>query len=286
MEHEQKETPMSQESQTLPHNAVTPRSRKLRRTALIAVPLIAAAILVACGGGSGGTTPPPPAPTYTVGGTVTGLSGSLVLQNNAGNDATISANGGFTFTTALNSGAAYAVTVKTQPSTASLAQNCVVTGGAGSVGGSNVTNVSVACVTTAINGITVPPPPGTANDSTIAGIDSDNNGIRDDIDIFIATKYGTNPTAYAGAKRATKALQKILTTNPLQADQARLALQDIGDAGVCAGRAFRSVNLNSQQELNEIYLRSLSTAERLAHDRRVSAAGGLFERSVLAAVCQ
>jgi hypothetical protein len=81
--------------------------------------------------------------TFTVGGTVSGLSGAgLVLQNNGGNSLAISANGAFTFTTALASGATYSVTVNTQPS----GQNCTVTNGTGTVS-ANVTNVAVNCVT-------------------------------------------------------------------------------------------------------------------------------------------
>ena len=54
--------------------------------------------------------------TFTVGGTVSGLLGhGLVLRNNGGNDLTIGANGAFTFATPLATGAAYAVTVLTQP---------------------------------------------------------------------------------------------------------------------------------------------------------------------------
>ena len=37
--------------------------------------------------------------TFSVGGTVSGLSGTVVLQNNGGNDLSVSANGPFTFTT-------------------------------------------------------------------------------------------------------------------------------------------------------------------------------------------
>ncbi len=40
-------------------------------------------------------------PTYTVGGTISGLTGTVVLENNAGNDLSTSANGAFTFSTAL-----------------------------------------------------------------------------------------------------------------------------------------------------------------------------------------
>ena len=82
--------------------------------------------------------------TYTVGGTVSGLTGSgLVLQNNGGNNLPISANGAFTFTTPVPSGSLYAVTVLTQPGTPT--QTCVVTNGSGTIGAANVTNVTVAC---------------------------------------------------------------------------------------------------------------------------------------------
>ena len=101
-------------------------------------------LLAACGGGGG--TSSAPMITYTVGGTVTGLSGSgLVLQVNAGSNLAISAAGAFTFTGGLGSGAAYSVTVATQPS--SPTQNCVVTNGSGTVGSANVTNVAVVCTT-------------------------------------------------------------------------------------------------------------------------------------------
>ncbi len=84
--------------------------------------------------------------TYTIGGSVTGLSGTgLVLQNNGGNNLAVVANGAFTFTTAIASGANYAVTVLTQPGTP--AQTCTVTNGTGTVGAANVTNVAVNCTT-------------------------------------------------------------------------------------------------------------------------------------------
>jgi hypothetical protein len=83
---------------------------------------------------------------YTVGGTVTGLSGSgLVLEDNGGDDLTVPAGGTFTFPTALQAGAPYAVTVKTQPT--NPAQTCSVTGASGAVGAANVTSVAVSCTT-------------------------------------------------------------------------------------------------------------------------------------------
>jgi Bacterial Ig-like domain len=99
------------------------------------------------------TTPPPPPPagSYTIGGTVSGLTGSgLVLNNNGGNDLAVTANGAFTFSTAIAGGAAYAVTVATPPS----GQRCDVANGSGTVAAANVTGVTVTCTST-----TPPPPP-------------------------------------------------------------------------------------------------------------------------------
>ena len=83
-------------------------------------------------------------PTYTVGGTIAGLTGTAVLENNAGNDLSTSTNGAFTFSTALAQGSAYNVTVKTNPS----GQACTVTNPSGTIAAANVTNVSISCVTT------------------------------------------------------------------------------------------------------------------------------------------
>lgn len=104
--------------------------------------------LSACGGGGGssggiGNSAPQ---SYTVGGSVTSLSGSgLVLQNNAGNDLTIAASGNFTFSTVTANGAAYAVTVKTQPT--NPAQICTATNASGNVSNANVTNITISCGT-------------------------------------------------------------------------------------------------------------------------------------------
>lgn len=84
-----------------------------------------------------------PAADYTVGGSVFGLSGTLVLENNGGDNLTINSNSSFTFATPVAQGEPYSVTVLTQPT----GQTCSVTNGSGTMGGANVTNVSLNCVT-------------------------------------------------------------------------------------------------------------------------------------------
>jgi hypothetical protein len=85
------------------------------------------------------------AATYSVGGTVSGLEGSgLVLQDNGGNNLTVSGTGtvNFTFTTSLIGGATYAVTILTQPS--SPKQTCTLANATGTIVGS-VNNVLISC---------------------------------------------------------------------------------------------------------------------------------------------
>ncbi|HEY4446135.1 MAG TPA: hypothetical protein VGN30_17755, partial [Steroidobacteraceae bacterium] len=81
---------------------------------------------------------------YTVGGTLTGLRGQgLVLEDNSGNDLSLSSNGAFAFSNRIKKNSAYSVTVKTQPSNPT--QTCSVHNGSGTVSKNNVTNVIVSC---------------------------------------------------------------------------------------------------------------------------------------------
>jgi hypothetical protein len=83
--------------------------------------------------------------TYSVTGSVTGLTtAGLVLAN--GGDAVAVAAGatGFALPTALAQGASYAVTVQAQPS----GEQCSLTHSIGTISGGNVTNVAVACAAT------------------------------------------------------------------------------------------------------------------------------------------
>jgi hypothetical protein len=83
------------------------------------------------------------ATSYTVGGTVTllGTGKSITLQNNEGNDLTISTNGSYTFSSSLANNTAYAVSILTQPTN----QICVLSNASGTILGLNVTNVDVTC---------------------------------------------------------------------------------------------------------------------------------------------
>lgn len=83
---------------------------------------------------------------YLVGGTVTGLAGTgLSIRNNGSNTTSITANGGYAFSTPLSNGATYSVTINAQP--VSPAQTCSVSGGSGTIAGADVTTANINCIT-------------------------------------------------------------------------------------------------------------------------------------------
>ncbi|MBW4039511.1 MAG: hypothetical protein HIU91_11680 [Acidobacteria bacterium] len=103
---------------------------------------VALMIVVGCGGGGAPKATPVPA-TYAISGVIAGLTTpGLVLQNNDGDNLTVSANAtSFTFATQITSGGAYSVTVLTQPN----GENCTISSGNG-MASANVSSVSIKCV--------------------------------------------------------------------------------------------------------------------------------------------
>lgn len=110
--------------------------------------------LAACGGGGsdggasggggnddGGNNTPS---SHAVGGTVSGLSGTVTLQNNGGDTISVAADGSFRFTVPLPVGQSYQVSVASQP----VNQHCAVTAGSGVMGPAEISNVAINCTTT------------------------------------------------------------------------------------------------------------------------------------------
>src|SRR5262245_37286513 len=79
---------------------------------------------------------------FQVGGTLSGLNGATVtLRLNNGLDLVLGGNGAFHFSTKLEQGDTYTVTVQTQPG--GPIQTCTVTNGTGTIS-ADVTDVGVA----------------------------------------------------------------------------------------------------------------------------------------------
>lgn len=138
--------------------------------------LIGACAVAACSNGRGSVeeTGEQTDAGFTVGGAVSGLEGAgLTLQLNGASDLAVAANGAFTFAGSLADGAAYDVTIRTQPG--SPAQTCEVSSGAGRIAGADVTNVAVVCTT----GSTAFAVGGAVTGLTGSGLVLRNNGAED-----------------------------------------------------------------------------------------------------------
>ena len=88
--------------------------------------------------------------SFNIGGTVTGLSGVLIIQNNSGDDTVVEKTGSgdvsFTFKTRISSGSAYSVSVKLQPNT----QTCTASNASGTTS-DNISNITIACTSSSYN---------------------------------------------------------------------------------------------------------------------------------------
>ena len=105
--------------------------------------------------------------TYSIGGTLSGLTTSgLVLQNNGGDNLTVASDATtFTFSTEIEYGSVYSVTIATQPT----GQTCTVTNGSGTTT-ADVTSVVITCTTDTFS------IGGTLSDLTASGLILQNNG--------------------------------------------------------------------------------------------------------------
>ena len=144
--------------------------------------------------------------TYTIAGSISGLTATgLVLQNNGTDNTSVPANAmGFTMNTGLISGSSYDITVETQPS--GLA--CTVTNGTGTIASQDVGNVSIACVVqpsfTVLHTFTGGTTDGDVPEAgLVLGADGNfygttgEGGAQNDGTIFEVTPSGTETVLYA-----------------------------------------------------------------------------------------
>lgn len=146
--------------------------------------------------------------TYTVGGSLSGLTGSVVLQNNAGDNLTLSADGDFVFATAIADGSTYAVSVLTQPDV----QTCIVGHGTGTLSGANITDVTVTCSTDTfavggtVSGL------GAGKSVTLQNNDASNVVVVDDSNPVFTFPIQNDGTSYAVTVKTQPAGQVCTVT--------------------------------------------------------------------------
>lgn len=80
-----------------------------------------------------------------ISGNVTGLNGSLQIQNNGGDNLQINSNGSYQFSSLLNSGDNYLVSVAVNPTSPN--QTCVLMNNSGTIVDADINNIDINCTT-------------------------------------------------------------------------------------------------------------------------------------------
>ena len=121
----------------------------------------------------------------------------------------------------------------------------------------------------------VPPDPGPANDLTVAGIDSDNDGVRDDVERWIADQYATSARLRTSAYQASHALQLSVTSAGNSPEASMILRAIVVSANCLAVTDPGGIN----QTLQRVQARTLNTiVRRQAHDRfAMSFAGAIID---------
>lgn len=149
---------------------------------------------------------------YTLGGTVSGLSGSgLSLSLNGGDSLAIASNGDYSFPGGLPDTSAYEVTVAAQPA----GQVCTVADGLGAIAGANVGNVDISCIAGVTNWTVTPSVGsgvGTISPDTALAIDD-----GDTATFILAPGTGQQVASVTGTCDGTLTGNSYVT-NPVTAD--------------------------------------------------------------------
>lgn len=109
-----------------------------------------------------------------------------------------------------------------------------------------------------INGISVPPEPDeTENNATLAGVDSNSNGIRDDVERTIAQDFGKDPKKYDQTINLAIYEQAILTNPTEEVKQAYIQTVKCDDLTSSESNRITNKIINTD-ERSDAYIRALS----------------------------
>lgn len=131
--------------------------------------------------------------------------------------------------------------------------------------GSSAT-IPTAQTTETINGIAVPPVPNpTANNATLAGVDSNGNGVRDDVERKIASD-ASSQSQFNSQLLIAKEFQTILVSTSISNDDIKMS-----------GKKIACIVISNKGEIKENSIRTMlldSDVRRTDMRSKLSRAGG------------
>lgn len=136
------------------------------------------------------------------------------------------------------------------------------------------------------NGIIVPPDPGSAATATVPGVDTNNNGIRDEVDRYIAQTYGAEPTKFVAAQALAIANQLLLITPTTDINAATAAVYANADSGVCLVGKFPNDEDAAIRMNKDMVLQTFNTTGRQKQVQAIVFKVGMFTRSTKGVICK
>ncbi len=110
-----------------------------------------------------------------------------------------------------------------------------------------VTNSSQPTVTNSTDQSGLPPDPGEAGKQTLAGVDSDHDGVRDDVQRYIAQTYSNSEKTRAALTQDAKVVQSEL----LDANSKQLSMQHSDEEDKAASCLNSLVGLDNSIEMQK-----------------------------------
>ena len=131
----------------------------------------------------------------------------------------------------------------------------------------NSSSFAVTGKETVINGIAVPPPPIDSANASVAGVDTNANGVRDDVERIAAT-YFKDSGQFAGGMNVAKRVQEILAQDKVDV----AATQQVVDAAVeesrcLAAKYFGGDYAAAARAIKVMVTAELNTNARIEHYR-------------------
>jgi len=102
-----------------------------------------------------------------------------------------------------------------------------------------------------VMGKNLPPDPGAEADKTLAGIDANKNGIRDDVELAIFKAYPNSAKTRAVLLQYALALQMEMVQDVVNSETVTAVAEDSGRAYLCVGEITSRNDMNKFIEITE-----------------------------------
>lgn len=124
------------------------------------------------------------------------------------------------------------------------------------------------------SGSSLPPDPGAAGVSTVGGVDTNANGVRDDVEIQLHARYERDPAALAAATESARLMQRVLSISPSDSAAVESQFTSSIQATVCIYQQLGQDSAKAGEIMTRVHVMTFNTPARVAQLKAVSAAIG------------